>query len=178
VRSVAGAAGIIEGVFARLGTAPDILVNNAGLFDLAPVHETDTEAFAEMVEVNLGAPFRLLRAVLPAWRARGAGHLVTVGSVADRHAFPDNGAYAASKHGARALHEVVRAETQGTGVRCTLVSPGPVDTPLWDPVRPETRAGFPSRDAMLRAMDVADAIVWAVTRPVHVNVDELRLGRS
>lgn len=178
VRSVAGAAAIVAAVGDRLGAAPDVLVNNAGLFALAAVHETDPEAFAETVEVNLVAPFRLLRAFLPAWRAQGRGHVVTVGSIADRHPFPDNGAYAASKFGVRALHEVTRAETQGTGVRCTLVSPGPVDTPLWDPVQPETREGFPSRDAMLRAADVADAVVWAVTRPAHVNVDELRLGRS
>ena len=140
--------------------------------------ETDVAAFAATVEVNLLAPFRLLRAFLPAWRARGTGHVVTIGSVADRHPFPDNGAYAASKYGARALHEVVRAETQGTGVRCALVSPGPVDTPLWDPVQPETREGFPSRAAMLRAADVADAVVWVATRPAHVNIDELRLGRT
>lgn len=178
VRTVAGAAAIVAAVGERLGGAPDVLVNNAGLFSLAAVHETDPERFAETVEVNLVAPFRLLRAFLPAWRGQGRGHVVTVGSIADRHPFPDNGAYAASKYGARALHEVVRAETQGTGVRCTLVSPGPVDTPLWDPVQPETREGFPSRDAMLHATDVADAIVWAVTRPTHVNIDELRLGRS
>lgn len=178
VRTAAGAAAIVTGVLRQLGAPPDILVNNAGLFSLAPVHETDADVFAETVDVNLVAPFRLVRAFLAAWRTRGGGHIVTIGSVADRHPFPDNGAYAASKFGARALHEVVRAETQGTGVRCTLVSPGPVDTPLWDPVQPETREGFPSREAMLRAADVADAVVWSVTRPSHVNIDELRLGRA
>ncbi len=178
VASTEGAAALVEAARERLGGPPDLLVNNAGIFALAPVHETDVAAFAATVEVNLLAPFRLLRAFLPAWRARGTGHVVTIGSVADRHPFPDNGAYAASKYGARALHEVVRAETQGTGVRCALVSPGPVDTPLWDPVQPETREGFPSRAAMLRAADVADAVVWVATRPAHVNIDELRLGRT
>jgi NADP-dependent 3-hydroxy acid dehydrogenase YdfG len=173
-----GAAAIVDEVLRRLSAPPDLLINNAGMFSLSPVHETSAADFADTVTVNLIAPFRLLRAFLPAWRTRGAGHVVTVGSVADRHPFPENGAYAASKYGARALHEVVRAETHGTGVRCTLVSPGPVDTPLWDPVQPETREGFPARDAMLRASDVADAIVFAVTRPAHVNVDELRLGRA
>jgi NADP-dependent 3-hydroxy acid dehydrogenase YdfG len=172
------AARLVEQVLAGLGAPPDVLVNNAGVFSLHPVHDTSLDDFAATVGVNLIAPFHLLRAFLPAWRARGHGHVVTVGSVADRHPFPDNGAYAASKFGARALHEVVRAETQGTGVRCTLVSPGPVDTPLWDPLQPETREGFPTREAMLRAADVADAIVFAVTRPPHVNVDELRLGRA
>jgi NADP-dependent 3-hydroxy acid dehydrogenase YdfG len=178
VASADGAARLVHDVLERLAGPPDILVNNAGLFTLAPVHETALEDFAATVDLNLVAPFRLLRAFLPAWRGRGRGHVVTIGSIADRHPFPDNGAYAASKFGARALHEVVRAETQGTGVRASLVSPGPVDTPLWDPVQPETRDGFPARAAMLRAADVAEAVLWAVTRPDHVNVDELRLGRA
>ena len=66
----------------------------------------------------------------------------------------------------------------GSGVRATLVSPGPVDTPLWDPVSPDTRPGFTPRSAMLAPDAVADAVLYAVTRPPTVNVDELRLTRS
>ena len=158
--------------------APDVLVNNAGLFELAPVYETPPALFRRALEVNLVAPFLLLRAVLPAMRQRARGHVVTVGSIADRHTFPENGAYAASKFGARALHEVVRAELRGTGVRASLVSPGPTDTPLWDAHDPDGRPGFTPRAAMLRAEAVADAIAWVVTRPAAVNVDELRLSGS
>lgn len=111
-------------------------------------------------------------------RAQGAGDIVTVGSVADRHIFGGNGAYSASKFGARALHEVLRAELVGTGVRCTLVSPAATDTPIWDPIDPDNTPGFPPRAAMLRPHDVADAVLWAITRPPHVNIDELRLSRS
>ena len=111
-------------------------------------------------------------------RARGSGTVVTVGSIADRATFPENGAYAASKHGLRALHEVLRAELRGSGVRAVLVSPGPVDTPLWDAVDPDSREGFTPRAAMLAAEAVADAILYVVTRPAGVNVDELRLSRS
>jgi NADP-dependent 3-hydroxy acid dehydrogenase YdfG len=92
--------------------------------------------------------------------------------------FPENGAYAASKHGARALHEVLRLELRGSGVRATLVSPGPVDTSLWDAIDPDRRPGFTPRSAMLDATAVADAVVYAVTRPGAVNIDELRLSRS
>lgn len=169
---------LVTAVLEQLGHGPDILVNNAGIFTLAPSHELEAGDLSAMLDTNLVAPFRLLRAFLPGWRARAAGHVVTIGSVADRTAFPDNAAYAATKFGARALHEVLRAESQGTGVRCTLVSPGPVDTPIWDPIRPETREGFPTRDAMLTAADVAEAVVFAVSRPPHVNIDELRLGRA
>ena len=63
-------------------------------------------------------------------------------------------------------------------MRAVLVSPGPVDTPLWDAVDPDTREGFTPRAAMLDAAAVADAILFAVTRPAGVNIDELRLSKS
>ena len=158
--------------------APDALVSNAGLFQLRRLDETAPIDFARTVETNLVAPFLLLRAFLPSMRARGSGHVVTVGSIADRVAFAENGAYAASKFGARAMHEVLRAELRGTGVRTTLVSPGPVDTGLWDPFDPDARPGFTPRAAMLAPAHVAEAILFALAAPAAVNVDELRLSRS
>ena len=160
------------------GDAPDIIVNNAGLFVLAPLEATSPEDFARSVSTNLVAPFSIVHAFLPAMRARRSGHLVTIGSVADRSALPENAAYAASKFGLRALHEVLRAELRGSGVRASLVSPGPVDTPLWDPVDPDRRPGFTPRRSMLSAGAVADAVLYVVTRPSDANVDELRLSRS
>jgi NADP-dependent 3-hydroxy acid dehydrogenase YdfG len=111
-------------------------------------------------------------------RKRGRGDIVTVGSIADHEALPGNGAYAASKFGARGLHEVLRAELAGSGVRATLVSPAAVDTSLWDAIDPGERSRFPSREAMLRADDVADAILYAVTRPARVAIGEIRLAKS
>jgi NADP-dependent 3-hydroxy acid dehydrogenase YdfG len=67
---------------------------------------------------------------------------------------------------------------RGSGVRATLVSPGPVDTALWDEIDPDTRAGFTPRRDMLRATAVANAVRFAVLQPVDVNVDELRLSHS
>ena len=158
--------------------AVDILVNNAGVFPLAPVADTSPASFEQTLQANLAAPFRVLHAVLPGMRARQRGHVVTIGSVADRRIFGGNGAYSASKFGARALHEVLREECAGTGVRTSLVSPAATDTPIWDPVDPDNTPGFPPRASMLRAEDVADAVLWAVTRPAHVNVDELRISRA
>jgi NADP-dependent 3-hydroxy acid dehydrogenase YdfG len=160
-----------------LGT-PDVLVNNAGAFALAPVGAIPAGDAERLVDVNLLAPLRLVNAVVPAMKQRGRGHLVTIGSIADRHTYAENAAYAATKFGARALHQVVREELRGTAVRVSLVSPGPVDTELWDPIVPEARPGFTPRAAMLRAEDVAEAVLWVVTRPPSVNVDELRLGRT
>ena len=162
----------------ELGTAPDILVNNAGMFQLAPVDAMSPADFNTVMRTNLIAPFLLTRALLPAMRARRSGSIVTLGSIADRTVFPENGAYAASKHGVRALHEAMRQELRGSGVRATLISPSAVDTPLWDPVDPDTREGFTPRAFMLTADNVADAIWYAVSRPAGVNIDELRLSRS
>ena len=170
---------------AKLGAAlqarsamPEIIVNNAGLFPLSPLDEMDPHTFEQTVQSNLIAPFFLLRALLPSMKARKSGHVVTVGSVADRNIMSGNGAYSASKFGQRAMHEVLRVELRGTGVRATLVSPAATDTSIWDAIDPDNTPGFPSRASMLKPDDVADAVLWAVTRPAHVNVDELRIASA
>ena len=160
----------------ELGAAPDVLVNAAGAFQLARVDETTPAQFAALIEANLVAPFVVTRTFLPEMRSRGRGHVVSVGSAADRAIYPENGAYSASKFGLRALHAVLREELRGSGVRTTLVSPGPTDTALWDAVQGSSETRLVARDRMLQADAVADAILFAVTRPVDVNVDELRLS--
>jgi NADP-dependent 3-hydroxy acid dehydrogenase YdfG len=165
-------------VRAEFNDAPDVLVNNAGLFRLSAAHATEPADFADALDVNLVAPFRVIRAFLPAMRDRKRGHVVNIGSIADRVAFPENGAYAASKFGLRGLHQVLRAEVGNSGVRATLVSPGPVDTSLWDEIDPDNRPGFSPRSSMLRPEAVAAAVLYAVLQPAEVNVDELRLSRS
>jgi NADP-dependent 3-hydroxy acid dehydrogenase YdfG len=160
------------------GGAPDVVVNNAGIFSIAAAHKTSVEQFRRTLDVNLVAPFALVHAFLPGMRARGSGHLVTLGSVADRNIFAGNAAYSASKYGLRAMHEVLRAELRGTGVRASLVSPGPVNTGIWDPIDPDSRPGFTPRAQMLRAADVAEAIRWVIVAPAAVNVDELRFSSS
>jgi NAD(P)-dependent dehydrogenase (short-subunit alcohol dehydrogenase family) len=169
---------MLDRLVAELGDAPHAVVSNAGSFPLAPIQDTPPALFDASLQVNLVAPFHLVHALLPRLRERGDGHFVTIGSVADRHVFPDNSAYAAAKHGARALHEVLRAETRGSGVRATLVSPGAVDTEIWDPIRPDERAGFTPRALMLDAGAVADAVRWVLSRPATTNIDELRLTRA
>lgn len=163
-----------EVVTAQLGT-PDLLVNNAGAFLLAPLDSTSPQEFDAQIGLNLRAPFLVARAFLPAMCARGSGMHVAIGSVADHQAFAENAAYAASKFGLRGLHEVLVEEYRGSGVRCSLVSPGSTDTAVWDPVDPDHRAGFTPRAAMLRAEDVADAVLWVATRPARVHVESIRL---
>lgn len=170
--------GTIERIRSTLGDAPDVLINSAGLFKLATADTTDPQDFATAIDVNLIAPFRLIRAFLPAMRARKRGHIVSIGSIADHVAFPENSGYAASKFGLRGLHEVLREESRDSGVRVTLISPGPVNTALWDDVNPDDRPGFTPRSAMLAPEAVAAAVLFAVTQPDDVNIDEMRLSRA
>lgn len=167
----------IEAIRSKHGV-PSIVVNNAGVFRVAPMHGTSADDFAAALQVNLFAPFLFIRAFVGDMKEKKAGHIVTIGSIADRFTFPGNSAYAASKFGARAMHEVLRAELKGSGVRASLVSPSPVDTRLWDDLDPDNRPGFTPRSEMLAPTAVASAVEFALTRPVEVNVDELRLSRS
>ncbi len=160
------------------GRAVDALVNAAGVFQLAPLAETEPEDFDRHLAVNLRGPFLLIRALLPAMLARGTGHIVTVGSVAGRFAFPHNGAYSASTVGVRGLHAVLDAELRGTGVRATLVEPAATATGIWDTIDRERHPGLPPRDRMLEPGAVADAIVYAITRPPEVDVRVIALDRT
>jgi NAD(P)-dependent dehydrogenase (short-subunit alcohol dehydrogenase family) len=155
---------------------PDVVVSNAGGFLLRPLERTTVADFDAQIAINLRAAFAVARAFLPMLKAAGRGCFVTVGSVADHVGFPENAAYAASKYGLRGLHETLLAEFRGTGVRLSLISPGPTDTDIWTPYDPDRREGFPHRAEMLRPADVADAVLFVATRPPHVLIDWLRLG--
>lgn len=152
---------------------PDVLVNNAGLFELAPFGETGSEVFERLLAVNLRAPFELIRVCLPGMLARGSGHIINVGSVAGRRAFPGNAAYSASKFGLRGLHEVLVEELRGTGLRTTWIEPSAVDTPMWDRFDPAGRADLPSRAEMLEPGAVAEAVFFALAQPEGVAVEEI-----
>lgn len=169
---------VLAAVRAAFGAAPDLLVHAAGTFPMAPLEALTDEELDTALALHVAVPLRLVRALLPGLRSAGSGHIVMIGSVADRLVFPANAAYAATKHALRAALETLRAETRGSGVRTTLVSPAATDTPIWDPHEPDATPHLPSRAEMLRAADVADAVCWAVTRPPHVDIEELRLARS
>jgi NADP-dependent 3-hydroxy acid dehydrogenase YdfG len=166
-------------VLSELKRVPDILVNNAGIFGVATVEETSTEVFIDTINTNLVGPFLLVRAFLGEMKKRKTGHVVTIGSIADRTIFTGNAAYSAAKFGLRAVHEVMRAELRGTGVRTTLVSPAATDTDIWNTVTVTDPAGKPhSKRPMLDPEDVVRAVMFALGQPDHVTIDELRLSHS
>jgi NADP-dependent 3-hydroxy acid dehydrogenase YdfG len=178
VATEAGIARVAEHVAGGAGGGPDIVIHAAGAFGLAPLAEASVESFDRMIAVNLRAAFLLVRAFLPAMLARGSGHIVTIGSVAGRQAFPANAAYSASKFGVRGLHAVLAAELRGTGVRATFVEPAATDTPLWDAVDTDRNPGLPARAAMLAPAAIADAVFFAVTRPDGVTIPNILVERA
>jgi NADP-dependent 3-hydroxy acid dehydrogenase YdfG len=166
-------------ITAELNGAPDILVNNAGIFRVAVVAETSAESFVETINTNLVGPFLFVRAFLGGMKERKSGHVVTIGSIADRTVYTGNAAYSAAKFGLRAIHEVLRAELRGTGVRTTLISPAATDTDIWNDVRVTDPVANPhSKRPMLDPGDVVGAVIFALSQPARVNVDELRLSHS
>lgn len=166
-----------EVVESTIGGAPDLIVNNAGVFQVARLESMPATLFTNVLNTNLLGPFLVVSAFVKQLRVRGTGHFVTIGSIADRQVFPENGAYAPAKYALRAMHEVLREELRGSGVRATLVSPGSVNTAMWDGITfgGEERV-VPTTDARLAAEDVASAVLYAVTQPATVNVDELRIS--
>ena len=170
---------VAQQISTELGGAPDILVNNAGIFGVSIVEEMKADFFLQTINTNLVGPFLFVRAFLAGMKKRGSGHIVTIGSIADRTIFTGNAAYSAAKFGLRAVHEVLRAELRGSGIRTSLISPASTDTEIWNSVAVTDPAGKPhSTRPMLSPDDVVAAVVFALTRPEKVNIDELRLSHS
>ena len=155
-----------------------IVVHAAGAFALAPLHETTLADFDGMLAVNLRAAFLLARAFVPPMLAARTGDFIAVGSVAGRQAFAANGAYSASKFGLRGMMAVLAAELRGSGVRATLIEPAATDTPLWDAIDREHNPGLPERAAMMSPHAVADAVLFAISRPREIVTPNILLERA
>lgn len=157
----------------------DILVNNAGLAaGLSPLQDGLFDDWDRMIETNISGLLSVTRMVLPGMVARGRGHVVNIGSLAGREIYPQGNVYCASKYAVHALNRAMRLDTLGQNIRVTNVEPGMVETEF-SLVRFHGDAERASKVyenlTPLTPDDVADAIVWALTRPAHVNVEEILL---
>jgi NAD(P)-dependent dehydrogenase (short-subunit alcohol dehydrogenase family) len=150
----------------------DILVNNAGMGYTANLMDTPLTDWQQVIDLNLTAPFQCVQAVLPMMRSQQHGTIINIISVAGRQAFPEWGAYCASKFGLMGLTKSLAQEERAFGIRAVALCPGAVNTPLWD--TKTVQADF-DRSLMLSAEDVANAIVHAALLPSHVLIDELVL---
>jgi len=167
----------VDAFTARLPTEIHLLVNNAGgAHGLDRIEAARDEDWQWMWETNVLGTLRVTRALLPALKASGDGHVINVGSIAGFETYAGGAGYTGAKHAVRALTRTLRLELLGEPVRVTEIAPGLAETEFslvrfaGDGERAEAvyRGLQP-----LTAEDVADCIVWAATRPSHVNVDEI-----
>lgn len=157
--------------------AIEVLVNNAGLsrgLDKLP-HGLVSD-WEEMIDANVKGLLYVTRAVLPGMIERGKGHVINIGSIAGREIYPGGNVYCATKFAVKALSNALRLDLNGTPIRVSEVAPGMVETEF-SLVRfhgdTERAAKVYQGFIPLRADDIADAVVWCATRPLHVNVGEM-----
>ena len=153
-----------------------VLINNAGAaHGVAPIEAADPADWLAMYDVNVLSVLRLTQQLLPALERGRGGHILVTGSIAGRLVYEGGGGYTGAKHAVAAFVETLRLELNGRPVRVTEIAPGMVETEfsvvrLGDPAKADAvYAGMQP----LTADDIAECIVWTVTRPAHVNVDLL-----
>jgi NADP-dependent 3-hydroxy acid dehydrogenase YdfG len=155
----------------------DVLVNNAGgALGLEPLAQADEDHWRRMWETNVLGLMFVTRALLPKLERSGDGHIVNIGSIAGIEVYPGGAGYTGVKHAVRAISGTLRLELLGKPIRVTEIDPGLVETEF-SVVRFD---GDTARAAKvyegitpLTGDDIADCIAWAVTRPKHVNIDEM-----
>ncbi len=157
----------------------DILVNNAGLSrGLHKLYEGEVDDWEEMIDTNIKGLLYLTRAIVPGMVERGRGHVVNIGSIAGHQTYPAGNVYCGTKAAVRAISEGLKIDLLGTLVRVTSIDPGMVDTEF-SAVRfhgdKEKAARVYDGVVPLRAIDVAETILFALSRPAHVNISEILL---
>ncbi len=166
----------VEAFAAQLARC-DVLVNNAGgALGLGPLAQADEEQWRTMWETNVFGLMLVTRALLPKLEASGDGHVVNIGSIAAFETYPGGAGYTSVKHGVRAITRTLRIELLGKPVRVTEIDPGLVETEF-SLVRfsGDTERAAKVYEGMkpLTGDDIADCIAWCITRPKHVNIDEM-----
>ena len=191
VRRVVGASGLalpldvtrLDSIDAFVGEVKkkfgriDVLVNNAGLArGLTPIADGSDQDWIEMWEVNVLGLLRMTRASLPLLRKARHGHIVNLGSIAGFETYKGGAGYTASKHAVRAITRTLRLELNGEPIRVTEIEPGMVETEFsvvrFHGDRDAAKAVYKGVKPLVAA-DIADCIVFAVTRPPHVDIDEI-----
>ncbi len=158
----------------------EVLVNNAGLSrGMDKLYTGKIEDWEEMIDTNIKGLLYVARSVVPGMVVRRRGHVVTLGSMAGEMVYPNGAVYCGSKAAARTINDGLREDLLGTPVRVTSIDPGMVETDF-SLVRfhgDQHRAAKVYKGLKaLTAEDVADAILWAVTRPDHVNIARISLS--
>jgi NADP-dependent 3-hydroxy acid dehydrogenase YdfG len=170
----------VQRTHAELGRL-DVLVNNAGVMLLGPIENAPTEEWRRMIHANVFGVLYCTHAALPLMHAQGSGHIVNVSSVAGRVARAGSGVYNLTKFGVGAFSESLRQEGVALGVRVTTIEPGAVATELPGHNRQEVLEQMAKRFAgvtPLEADDIARAILYAISQPPNVSINEVLVRPS
>ncbi len=171
-----------EHVTAQLSSLPeewqaiDVLINNAGLaLDTLPLQQGLIDHWDTMIDTNIKGLLYMSRAIIPGMLARSKGHIVNIGSIAGHECYPNGNVYSATKHAVHALSKSMRLDMLGTPIRVTEIAPGAVETEFsevrWkDKQRAEQ---FYKEFEPLIAHDVADAVLYCITRPQRVDIEQM-----
>jgi len=153
----------------------DILVNNAGVMLLSHIKNDLIDEWIRMVDVNIKGVLHGIHAVLPTMLEQNTGHIINISSVAGHEVTRTSTVYSATKYAVRALSMGLEKEFSTTGLRVTNISPGAVESELRDHITDEeVRANLGNKKrTLLQAEDIANAIVYAVSQPPYVNVNEI-----
>ncbi len=172
--AVESAAAALPAPFAEI----DVLVNNAGLaLGLEPAHRSSLDDWETMIDTNCKGLVTCTRALLPGMVERDRGHVVNIGSVAATYPYPGGNVYGATKAFVHQFSQNLKADLLGTKVRVTVIEPGMAETEfslvrLKDPEK--ARAVYAGLQP-LGGDDIAESVLWCVTRPPHINVNVLEL---
>jgi NADP-dependent 3-hydroxy acid dehydrogenase YdfG len=166
----------VNAVLEKWGSV-DILINNAGLMPLSFIKNLKTEEWDQMIDVNIKGVLYCTAAVISHMREKKSGHIVNISSVAGRIVFPAGSVYCATKHAITAFSEGIRQEFSArSNIRVTCIEPGVVETELTNTITDESLQSFvenAKKLVSLKADDIAQAILYAVKSPSHVNVNEI-----
>ena len=155
----------------------DVLVNNAGLvLGVEKAHETPRDDVDVMLDTNVKGVFNMIRAVVPDMVAKAQGHVINISSIAGHEAYPGGSVYCASKHAVDALTKSLRMDVVSTPLRVTAISPGLVDTEFslvrFKGDSEKAEAVYLGLEALV-AKDIAEAVVFAASRPDHVQIADM-----
>ena len=155
----------------------DILINNAGnAHGLSTIQDGDVDDWDAMIDINVKGLLYVSKAIIPNMIKRNSGFIVNIGSIAGKEVYPNGNVYCASKHAVNALNKAMRIDLNKHNIRVSAIHPGAVETEFSD-VRfkgdtekaKSVYAGYKA----LQAEDIADIIHFVVTRPYHVNIEDL-----
>ena len=154
----------------------DVLINNAGLaLGSLPLAQGNTDNWDTVIDTNIKGLLYVTKEILPGMLERNKGHIINMGSIAGHECYPNGSVYIATKHAVHALSKSLRMDVLGSAVRVTEIAPGAVETEFsivrW---KDEEKAREFYKDFQpLNAKDVADTVLYCVSRPKHVNIEQM-----